>query len=1054
MASNTSTITDNTGNFSDWFEIYNSSSSPADLSNYYVSDLKTNLIKFKFTSLAGQVVVPANGFLIIWASDNITAGNTHTNFSLSSTNGEAVYLTAPNGTTILDSLVFPSQRDNVSYGRLNDGNSTIRYFSPSSPNASNNPTFAYDGFLTSPIFSKTGGFFNSPFQLTLSHPESGVSIYYTTDGSDPSPTNLGSTGYNYKNNYPQNPENPVSGFFFRSYKSNAYTLPISVQDKTNTPNEISMISSTFHYIPTYLPEYYIKKGTVIRAIAIKQGYLPSDIKTHTYLYSSTGLNPYSMPVVSVAIQENRLFEYNLGIYNAGVTFENFRSANPTIPADVCTPGNWTNEGSAWERLGNFEFMETQNVVVNQALGMRIHGSCSASAPYKSLRFYGKNKFDGYAFFPNYPTLKHDRIILRNGGNDYNQTMFKDVFVQAWMSHLNFASQKSRPSIMFINGEYWGVHDLRERIDKYYLNALFGVDPNNIDLRKVVWDTPDEIEEGDSLHYTNMYNFITTNDMSLSENYAQVKQMLDPSSLIDYEIAEIFIGNMDWPQNNVRLWRTKNSYNPLAEYGKDGRWRWILYDTDRSLGELVNAQSTDLEMLTDRPDNILFKKLLNNTEFRTDFVNRYADLLNSSLKSSYSLPIFNGLKTQYSPEIQNHIDRWENLSDVTAWDSQCNIVRNYLTQRPNEMLIQLKDYFDLTGDFLLTVTTSDTTKGFVKVNSLPIKSSTKGLPSNLISWTGLYFDNLPLNITASPKTGYKFSYWIYNGAQIFDSTITVTTSANRTYAAFFEPAIISNNPIPATGAEIVKCGYSVTEWSSSSAIGSSPPNSKFVYLSEENPTLSSTIAGFTSGAYNLTSATRINGLGTNGFSFINTGSGNTGYPGVKLGGFLLAINTMNLDTIKLSWTGKTITANPRKYRIRLFYREGDLQAFQEFSPTIEYVGNTSSGHSQTFSDIVLPSSIMNKQYVQLFWKYYYSGPGTSGARDELAIDDITIKGINTYSGTLISINNPDINPNKIYTTGKLNNGIIVTNSAKDAIILNPGFEAKPGSVFKAEIKNCN
>ena len=1055
MALNTSTIQDNTGQFNDWIEIYNAGTSPVDLSNYYITDLITNPIKFRFTPLAGQVIVPASGHLIIWASGNTNAGLNHINFSLSSTNGEAVYLVAPDGNTIISSLVFPLQRENVSFGRESDGSNTIKYFSPSSPNASNNSVNAYSGFLSPPNFSQSGGFFGSNFDLTISHQESEVSIYYTSDGSIPNISNIGGTSYFYKNSYPKEPGDPFGPLLSRSFITLPYSSPITISDKTNTPNQISQISSTWDLIPNYIPNYNIKKGTVIRAIATKPGYLPSDIATNTYIYSTNGNNSYSLPVVSVTAQEDHLFGYNQGIYTAGATFDNYRIENPTIPSDFCTPGNFTNNGSAWEQPANIELVENQVNVLNQPLRIRIQGSCSASVPYKALRFYGTNKFDEYPFFPYAPKLFHDRIILRNSGNDYSQTMFKDVFVQKWMDHLRFSSQKSRPAIMFLNGEYWGIHTIRERIDNLYLKALYNVDENNLDLRKIIWDGPAELEEGDDVHYNNMFAFISNNDMSVPTNYAQVKEMLEPESFIDYEIAEIFIGNIDWPQNNVRLWRTRTIYTPDAPFGKDGRWRWILFDTDRALGEVVNAANEDLSYQTNKPENLMFKKLLDNPAFRNQFINRYADLLNSSFKTSHSTLIFNNLKNQYAPEITSHIARWKNLTSLEEWNTNCNIINTYLSQRPNEMITQLKSFFSISGQYNLMVATPDTNQGYVIVNTLAIRNNTPGLPINTQSWTGAYFNNIPLNITAHPKTGYRFSYWMYNGSQILDSTLTIITSENHTYTAYFEPTILSGNPIPEIAAELIKCGYAFTNWESNRPAGTSPNNSKFVYLNMEDPTIVAKIEGFTSGLYNYTSRTRINGLDSLGFSFINTSPNiNPGYPNAKLGGFLLAINTSNLDTVKLSWTGRTITANSRKYRIRLYYREGDIQEFKEFSPTIEYEGSTTNGHKQIFSNIILPNEIMNKPYVQLFWKYYFTGALISGSRDQLAIDDIFLKGTNQYSGIISTNIDTSYTPNQIINNGKIQAGKNIQNYASDGITLLPGFKADQGSIFKAEIKTCH
>jgi hypothetical protein len=1059
MASNVTTVQDNLGIYSDWIEIYNAGATPVDLANYYMSDTKLLLTKFRFSATPGQVVVPANGYLIVWASGNILAGALHTNFSLSSTSGEAALLINPDGITVVDSISFLPQRDDVSFGRETNGSATLKYFSPSSPNAFNAVANSYSGFLTPPVFSHNGGFFNTNFQLTLSHPDPAVIIYYTTDGSNPLPVNNVPIFYNYKNSYAEAPANPAGSLLTRSYVSNIYSSSLAIQDRTSQPNQISNISSTWNFSPTYIPNYNLQKGTVIRAIATKPGILTSETKTNTYIFSATGLNNFTFPVMSVAMQENHLYDFNSGIYTAGQTFENYRAANPTETATVCTPGNFTNEGVAWEKPGNMELIETQTSVLNQSLQIRINGSCTTSQPYKSLRFYGVNNFNNFPFFPAYPSLLHKRIIMRNSGNDYNQTMFKDAFVSTWLGHLRFSNQKTRPAIMFLNGEYWGVYDIRERIDKYFLNALFGVNAENLDLRNIIWTGPAEIQEGDGIHFDNMNNFIIANNMADNNNYNTVKQMMDTDNFIDYQISEIYIGNIDWPQNNVRLWRNRTIYTPNAPYGHDGRWRWIMFDTDRSLGEVVNANNLDLAFHRDKPENIIFKKLLDNVEFKNAFVNRFADLYNSTFATTYAQGVYNNIKNQYAPEIQTHINRWKNISNLTAWNTECTKIVNYLGIRPNAMLAQYKSEFAIADDYQLTVATPDTIKGFVRVNFLDIKSSNKGLPANVQTWTGKYFDNIPLKIAAIAKTGYKFTHWIFNGTPILDSVIIVTTSTDRLYTAHFEIIYLSSNPIPTIAANIVSCGYKFTAWNNSEAPGSSPPNSKFVFLNTTDPLITSSLNSgnfVAGGAYNLATNTRINGLGANGVSFINTGGtlDPVGYPAGKLGGFLLAINTENLDSIKISWTGRTITANPRKHNIRLYYREGDIHPFSEFLPVVEYQGNTSTGHSQNFVNIKLPQSLMNKPYVQLFWKYYYTGLAATGARDQLALDDISIVGIKNFANTIttnLAVTNV---PNQINNNGKIMAGSVINNFANNSIVFNHGFEANIGAVFKAEIKGCN
>lgn len=202
------------------------------------------------------------------------------------------------------------------------------------------------------------------------------------------------------------------------------------------------------------------------------------------------------------------------------------------------------------------------------------------------------------------------------------------------------------------------------------------------------------------------------------------------------------------------------------------------------------------------------------------------------------------------------------------------------------------------------------------------------------WMGKYFyksdNSLPVVIRARAKPGYKFKHWVYNATILTDSVQTITATSARSYTAVFESAILSDNPVP-TVALLEACGYSFTAWDSTSAAGTTPANMKFVYMADGDPGVSSAIAGYTNGAYNLTSSTRINGRNARGFSFINTGGGNNpGYPatgtGGQLGGAILAINTLGKSSVKVKWTGRTIAVGAREYGIRLQYRIGDQLAF--------------------------------------------------------------------------------------------------------------------------------
>lgn len=315
MAANVSTIADDSGDYSDWIELYNAGNTAVDLAGYYLTDSYALLTKFRFTTTPNQVVVPANGYLLIWASGVTVKGAKHAGFSLSAS-GERIALVLPNGTAIVDSLSFGPQPADVSYGRLPDGGDTLKYFASPTPDTTNTAELSYEEWLSPPVFSHRGGFYADSLALTITHPDSAVSIFYTIDGSEPSPLQLTPQNYHYRNNYPAGNSQTMQ------YQSYSYTDTITVNDASSLPNKISTIATTHSQVLDYLPTAPLSKGRIIRAIAVKAGALPSEIESNSYFFSETGTNTYSLPVISIMTPDDGLFSYENGIYVPGVDFDN------------------------------------------------------------------------------------------------------------------------------------------------------------------------------------------------------------------------------------------------------------------------------------------------------------------------------------------------------------------------------------------------------------------------------------------------------------------------------------------------------------------------------------------------------------------------------------------------------------------------------------------------------------------------------------------------------------------------------------------------------------
>jgi hypothetical protein len=1033
MASNDTTILDANGNASDWFEIFNNTSQTIDLANFYVTDDPSNLKKFRFTDQAGQVQIPAFGYKIIWAGSEANSLFNNTTFSLSA-NGEYIGLVAPDGVTLIDGFSFNKQYKDVSFGRLFENSDSLAYFSPATPNAQNVSQSAFLGVLEPPTFSQNGGYFSNSFDLNLSH--STADIYYTFDSSEPDSNHSNPKSYTFKNYYPQDLGDDLYDLESRNLQSFKYTSALSIEDPSGDPNNISRLS-LHNFRHPFQPTAVIPKAKVVRARAFKPGYLSSDIVTQTYFFTSDGLNPHQIPVFSLSTSEENLYQYETGIGTAGQTYDNtFLSFGRVTEA-----GNFANSGKLWERAANFEAFEGNLQKVNQNIDLRVHGKASRQSAKKPFRIYLEEKA---ALYPNDLTLFTTKTTIKNPGTYPRHDISSKI-----PKGLNFNVQTSYPSLMYLNGEYWGIYNLNEYFDDDYLASKYNLEATNLDIYK------DELlDEGDDQDYNKLMAFLDSKNTLTAADYDSLKSYIDIDNFTDYFISEIFLNNTDWPYNNTFMWRNKKERNTNTENSySDGRWRCEMVDLDYTL---QSPQENGISYpIGSSGTTKIYTKLIFCPEFKKLFINRYADLLNTYFNSNRTSGILADVKSLYVPELPDEILRWEG-ADVSTWNFHLGIMNDFLLQRPAYIRNNIKSFFNLNGSFDLSVKSSDLNQGYVKVNSIDINSTTPGVTIDVNNtWTGTYFKNVEFNITAKSMTGYRFSHWLIDGVINTDSVLTINSSMNMFCEAFFESNILSDNPIPEAYV-LRNCTYSLSEWSKSAVANTSPKNMKFVYFVNRDPLLNENIQGFTSGGFNSSSKSRINGLDNLGISFINTGSNapyNTGYGDGTLGGALLAINTTNADSILVSWTGRTIKAGTRKYALRLQYRVGDIQTFNDFSPVIEYTGSSTDGSYQEFHSIKLPSEILNKPYVQLLWRYYYTESGSSGSRDQLAIDDILVK-VKVNENSIFSNQTMGIdNPANLYLKLKASNGSKISSSASESILLRPGFIVDQGNVFEAKIVGC-
>jgi len=755
MSSNDTTIGDFDGDYTDWIEIYNNTPDSINLAGYFLSDDTTNYFQWSFPNVSIQ----AYDFLIIWATlkDTVYPNlELHTNFKISAL-GETISLYSPDSSVLVDQIILGPLDTDYSYGRQPDGGTNLVIYiepSPGYPNA----TTGFIGYIDPPTFSQIAGFYTDSFYLFLSSQNSLDSIYYTLDGSEP------------------------------TINSNIFSDSILVSSRIGEPNGISEIQTAtdlgiiFDYWSP--PDGEVFKINVVRARVIKSGYLPSDVITKSYLVDTNMFNRYTFPIISLNTDSVNLFDDTVGIYVPGASFDG-------VDHHTC---NFSQSGRDWEKRTHIEFFEQNGELsLDQDIGIRIAGNASRTLNVKSLRLYARDDYGdpdfNYQFFTTKDQDNWNRITLRTAGNDCHNAYMRDGFHHYMLKDLDVDLMQYRPIILFINGEYWGIHNIRDRYSTEYIFDNWGVEEDSLDFLEI----NSEIISGDVIHYNNMNDFLDNNDMSDSANYAYIKTQINVENFIDYISGNLIICNTDWPYNNIRYWRKRtNSYKPDAQPGHDGRWRWMVYDTDYGFARIQPSSYNQIaNVLTSSGYSTgIMRRLIGNSEypgnqeFREDLLNKICDELNTSFDTTYTLSVIDSFKNRLVPEMEEHIDRWNKPGNYNWWaNTQIETnMKNFARERPDYLRGHLRSQFGISQDAKLTLNVSNINAGVIKINSKIIEHSTAGVPEQTYPWQGIYFPGIPFTLTAMKNPGYNFVCWSTGDSCV---TINVVLSSDSTITAIFE-----------------------------------------------------------------------------------------------------------------------------------------------------------------------------------------------------------------------------------------------------------------------------
>jgi hypothetical protein len=702
MALNTATVMDEDGDRPGWIELHNGGMSGVNVQGFGLSRDPDDPYQWKFPDM----VVPANGQLMVFASGKDRAdGVLHTNFSVDHL-GDRLFLTDRDG-HLLDSVALPELAADVSYGRQPDGSGAWGLFldaTPGQPNAT--VTHQPAGPVT---FSTGSGMYETDLDLVLSG-NPGTSIHYTLDGSLPTTSS------------PQ------------------YTGPIRVTGRKGEPNGWSMVQVTPNENWAGGPSQATLKATVVRAVAVRAGGIPGPVRSSTYLVGPGIATRYTLPVVSVIADPQDLFGYERGIYALGQVYDKYFN-----PAQTWwhRPANYTQRGDDWERPGHLTLFESaHDVPIDQRVGYRIHGGVTRSYQRKSLRIYARGAYGtstlDHRVFPDSPLYEFKRLILRNSGQDWNQLLFKDALLQGLIAHRDIDTQASRHAIVLVNGEYWGIHDIRERLDKHYVASHHGVDPDALDML----ETGFAVDEGSNEDYMAVHNMVMGQDPADPSVFAQIRAQMDVENHALYGAFQVIIGNHDWPQNNIAKWRPQD---------RSMRWRWLLYDTDVGYTQ-GNVSSDSLGRLLEHtsPDGRMFSRLLRSAEYRELFISLLADLMNFDLAPSRVNEHVDRMDALLRGSMIEHIQRWPvtwGLNSIGAWNSYIAELRAVASGRSAHVRAHVVHNLSLPGTCEVTVPAQPHARGRVMVNTLPVPMSS--------SWSGTYFQGVPVTLRAEPSADYRF-----------------------------------------------------------------------------------------------------------------------------------------------------------------------------------------------------------------------------------------------------------------------------------------------------------
>ncbi len=473
------------------------------------------------------------------------------------------------------------------------------------------------------------------------------------------------------------------------------------------------------------------QSTVIRARAYKTGMLPSAITSATYLINVD----HSTPIVSVMVDPEHLYGPE-GIFD-----------------------NW---GLDWERYAQmmyFDSTATHPLLFERQTAMQIDGGAGGSRahPQHSFRLeLAKGSLNEnpvlLPLLPNRPEREqYSRLYFRNGSNQWLTMPWKDACqVEMMTGESKGYFSAMRPVTVYINGQYFGLYEMREKLDEEMFTIYDQSVPDDVISLSYWYQSQLRATTGDPLNYWMSVEQFFQLDPSAPNFLEQADAIFDMEYYADYIIGQTWIGNADWPQNNIKAHRSDSTFN---------RWRFSTIDMELSLapngwtdcffeglGQVYGAGQ-------DQPFVGPWIRSMNNEAYRQYFINRYADLLNTSYRIERLLAMSDNYFERWAPEMPNEYQRWGDPGNVNGWMNELYLrhlaFQADLECKSSVIRDQIQNRYELEGQFTLTLDVEPAGAGYIQINTI----TPQDLP-----WDGIYYNGVPIEITAFANEGYEFQFW--------------------------------------------------------------------------------------------------------------------------------------------------------------------------------------------------------------------------------------------------------------------------------------------------------